>query len=202
ACAALADLIDGLARERVGAEMRKLLAAPDPAPAVAAMAASGVLARCLPGAETAALAPLVAREQIAGVAPDWRTRLAAITPGMAVETLRLTNAEVRHLSSIAKALEAPHRPAALAASHGAEVAEAALVLKTALEPTPWSPLASEIARGARAELPLTAGDLVAAGLAEGPMLGAALSRARTAWLDSDLTLDKAALMREALDRSL
>ena len=44
ACAELADGIEGLARERVGAEMKKLLAAPNPAPAVAAMAASGVLA--------------------------------------------------------------------------------------------------------------------------------------------------------------
>jgi poly(A) polymerase len=33
ACAALADGIDGLSRERIGAEMKKLLSAPDPAPA-------------------------------------------------------------------------------------------------------------------------------------------------------------------------
>ena len=45
ACTELADGIEGLARERIGAEMKKLLAAPDPAPAVAAMAASGVLMR-------------------------------------------------------------------------------------------------------------------------------------------------------------
>ena len=42
-----------LARERIGAEMKKLLAAPDPAPSVAAMAAAGVLARCLRGANPA-----------------------------------------------------------------------------------------------------------------------------------------------------
>ncbi|MEL6980697.1 MAG: CCA tRNA nucleotidyltransferase, partial [Pseudomonadota bacterium] len=46
----LASGIDGLARERIGAEMLKLLAAPDPAPVIAAMAAPGILARCLPGA--------------------------------------------------------------------------------------------------------------------------------------------------------
>ncbi|MFQ5567404.1 MAG: CCA tRNA nucleotidyltransferase, partial [Paracoccaceae bacterium] len=67
ACAELAGGIDGLARERIGAEMKKLLAAPDPAPAVAAMAASGVLARCLPGADPALLAPLVGLEREAGV---------------------------------------------------------------------------------------------------------------------------------------
>ena len=45
ACAALAEGLSHVSRERIGAEMRKLLAAPDPAPAVAAMAQSGVLAQ-------------------------------------------------------------------------------------------------------------------------------------------------------------
>ena len=45
-----------LSTERIGAEMRKLLAAPDPAPAVAAMAAAGVLGRVLPGADPRAAA--------------------------------------------------------------------------------------------------------------------------------------------------
>ena len=40
ACAELADGIDGLSRERIGAEMRKLLSARDPAPALASMAAA------------------------------------------------------------------------------------------------------------------------------------------------------------------
>ena len=50
ACAALADGLRQLSRERVSAEMIKLLGAPDPAPAVAAMAQAGILARILPGA--------------------------------------------------------------------------------------------------------------------------------------------------------
>jgi poly(A) polymerase len=51
ASAELADGIDRLAKERIGMEMRKLLAAPDPAPAVAAMAQAGILHRILPGAD-------------------------------------------------------------------------------------------------------------------------------------------------------
>ena len=57
ACAALQDGLARLSRERVGAEVTKLLAAPDPAPAVGPMAAAGILARVLPGADAAALAP-------------------------------------------------------------------------------------------------------------------------------------------------
>ena len=74
ACAALAEGIDGLSRERIGAEMRKLLSAGDPAPAVSAMAQAGLLARVLPGADARALAPLVHLE--AGLSPDWLRRLA------------------------------------------------------------------------------------------------------------------------------
>ena len=53
ALAAIADNLDGLetlSRERVGAEMIKLLSAPDPTRAVAAMDKAGVLLRILPGA--------------------------------------------------------------------------------------------------------------------------------------------------------
>ncbi len=75
ACAGHADGVDRLARERIGWEVRKLLAAPDPAPATAAMASAGVLARCLPGADASTLAPLVHAERLAGAVPDWPTRL-------------------------------------------------------------------------------------------------------------------------------
>ncbi|MCX8507347.1 MAG: CCA tRNA nucleotidyltransferase, partial [Rhodobacteraceae bacterium] len=68
ACAAHSAGIETLSRERVGHEMRKLLAAADPAPAVAAMQASGVLAHSLPGADPRALAPLVHLE--GGLSPD------------------------------------------------------------------------------------------------------------------------------------
>ncbi|CAN0587043.1 unnamed protein product, partial [Ectocarpus sp. 12 AP-2014] len=70
ALAAIASHLDGLeslSRERVGAEMVKLLAARDPAPAVAAMRATGVLGRLLPGADDRALAPLIHLEDVLGL---------------------------------------------------------------------------------------------------------------------------------------
>jgi len=73
ACAELSDGMDRLSRERIGAETRKLLAAPDPAPAVAAMAQAGVLIHVLPGANPQALPVLVHLERAAGVAPEHET---------------------------------------------------------------------------------------------------------------------------------
>ena len=55
ACAEMADGLAQLSRERVGAEMVKLLAAPDPGQSVAAMVQAGVLARVLPGADASRL---------------------------------------------------------------------------------------------------------------------------------------------------
>ena len=81
ALAAIAANADGLAtlsRERVGAELLKLLAVTDPVPAVAAMEQAGVLQRILPGAGIRALGPLVHLEAGAGRAPDAGLRLAAL----------------------------------------------------------------------------------------------------------------------------
>ncbi|MEM6904349.1 MAG: CCA tRNA nucleotidyltransferase [Pseudomonadota bacterium] len=192
ASAASAALVETLARERIGAEMRKLLAAPDPAPATASMAASGVLARVLRGAEVRALGPLVAAEAAAGAPPDWRTRLCALGGEGAVARLRLSKAEARALEDIRRAQDLS--PAIGAAEWGADAAQAAALIRASLMPEPWPPIAAEIARGAAARFPLTAQDLIAAGWTPGPALGDALATAREAWLQSDLALTREALL--------
>ncbi|TGN45943.1 CCA tRNA nucleotidyltransferase, partial [Paracoccus liaowanqingii] len=77
ACAAHRDGLARIARERIGAETKKLLAAPDPGPAVALMAQTGVLDLVLPGADPAALDALLAAEPAPG---GWLRRLAALCP--------------------------------------------------------------------------------------------------------------------------
>ena len=72
ALAAIAADLDGIAtlsRERIGAEMLRLLAAPDPAPAMAAMRTTGALGAVIAGADDRALAPLVHLEAEQGLAP-------------------------------------------------------------------------------------------------------------------------------------
>lgn len=192
ACAAASEAVDGLSRERVGAETAKLLAAPDPAPAVAAMAACGVLARILPGAEATALGPVVHGEGLAGLGPDWRRRLAAL--GWQAdwpERLRLSRGDARAFEAIRAALDVDEALAASAYRHGAEAArDAALIRAAAMGWPPPGDLAAETARGAAARFPLRAADL---GL-EGPALGAALKRLEATWIASDFTLDRKALV--------
>jgi poly(A) polymerase len=93
ACAALSGGMERLSAERVSKELLKLLAAPDPRPAMRAMAEAGVLACILPEAE--ALAPF---EVMVGLSDDPGLRLSALlSPDLAlIETaarrLRLANA--------------------------------------------------------------------------------------------------------------
>jgi len=192
--AACAENLEGLAdlsRERVGAEMRKLLAAADPAPAIASMAQAGVLAQILPGASPRALAPLVHLE--AGLPPDWQARLAVIGGETLTEALRLSKAETVTIMRIRDEIGSTATPAALGWKFGAQVAQAVVLARAAVLEAPlpigWQ---SEIARGAGAALPVTAADLMPA--LQGPDLGKRLREIEARWLASDLYLGKAALL--------
>lgn len=191
ACAAHADHIPTLSRERIGAEMRKLLAAPDPAPSVASMAQSGVLAQVLPGADTTALAPLVHLE--GGAAPRWLRRLAVIGGENTGENLRLSRAEARDLGLVRDEIGSTHTPAALGWLLKPDLAQdtvlaRAAMLETALPPG-WQ---ADIQRGADATLPVKAADLQPA--FQGAALGARLKDIQARWLASDLMLSKADLL--------
>ena len=110
ACAAGLDGLDTLAKERIGAEMRKILAADDPAPALAAMEMSGVLSRVLVGATAKYIPFLTHIEQQEFV--DWMTRLVVLGGSGQVDTLRLTNAEGAKLRAILRVIETGMRPSA------------------------------------------------------------------------------------------
>ncbi|TPE52269.1 CCA tRNA nucleotidyltransferase [Amaricoccus solimangrovi] len=192
ACAAGQEGLDALSRERVGAETRKLLAAPDPATALGAMAGTGILARILPGADPRAIGPLLLAERKLGVGPDWPRRLAALggAPDWA-DRLRLSKAEARRIAAIGAALGRAN-PAEAAYRHGAEAArDAALIRVATLAAVPDPGLAGEIARGAAAKMPVSAADLPL----RGPALGAALRALEGAWIDSGFTLTRADLLR-------
>ena len=201
ACAELADGLDGLARERVGWEFRKLLAAPDPAPALAAMAASGVLARCLPGAAPDAIAPMVHWEDQLTLQPDWIARLTALGGNNLIQRLRLSRTEGSRLDAVSAALAEPGPPARTAFLHGRDSALAAgLVVAASTGTAPPADLVAQVDRGAAQVFPLKAGDLMRAGVPAGPELGQTLKLAQAAWLDSDFSLTKAQLIAGIIDQ--
>ena len=210
ACRTLAHLLPTLSAERVAAELLKLLAAPDPVPALRLMAEDGVLAEFLPEARRLdRLEALVPLEP----APDPLRRLGALIDGNAeevAERLRLSNEQRERLAAFAafpwpidlagdertqrRALH--HLGAALyrdlvllAAAASGEAARVSALLALA---EAWRP----------ARFPLKGADLATLGFAPGPEMGRVLGEVETWWEEGDFRADRAACLAEAKRRRL
>ena len=186
------DGLETLSRERVGHEMLRLLAAPDPAPAVAAMRITGVLARVLPGAGDGLLAPLVHIEGEARLPLDPLRRLAALGGEGAPEALRLSRQQAKRLDRLQEGMASAMGPGELGYRLGAEEAQGVLALRAALSNATIDPEAARQAEaGAAHRFPLAAADL--SPLA-GPALGQRLRTLERAWIDSGFSLPRDALL--------
>lgn len=201
ALAACADAAKGLAqisRERIGAEMRKLLAAADPSEALALMDRAGVLDAALPGADAADVPALIAAEQDFGhgALPCWPRRLALLGGTDPVTDLRLSRDEARMQDQIARALAMPTPEAAY--RMGRVIAAQAVLIGAARGQAPAFGWCHTLARGADAAFPLSSQDL--SGQLAGPALGRALRRAEDAYIASDFALSRDELRAIALER--
>ena len=167
--------------------MLKLLAAPDPAPAVASMASTGALVAIMPGAAPQPLAVLVHLEQTHGIVPDGLRRLAVL--GGERDRLRLSKDAMRYLSAVSDGsdmLETAYR-------HGAAVGRDALLIRAAtVGAQVTEDELEQVAVAAEQVFPLKAADLMPA--LTGPELGEALKRAERRWIASGFTLSKADLI--------
>ncbi|WP_029940459.1 CCA tRNA nucleotidyltransferase [Sphingomonas astaxanthinifaciens] len=187
ACVARANDLMALSRERIADEWLKLLGLPDPVPTVGLMLEQGVLLPVLPeiaaGAE-ARLAALVAAERAAGIAPAALRRLAALIPrDVAVAEkiaarLKLSNKARKRLAAAAD----PARvgaPRAMAYALGTEEAQDRLLLadrpREAKALIGWTP----------PRLPLGGGQLIARGLAAGPVVARTLKAIERRWVEEE-----------------
>ena len=180
ACVARANDLMALSRERIAAELLKLLVAPGAVAVVRLMIDRAVLRAVLPeidqgGAER--LAALAVREAAAGIAPAAIRRLAALVPAGDADAigarLKLSNADRKRLLA-ATAGVGDAGPRALAYRAGVEGAVDRLLL-AGHDPAPirdWAP----------PRLPLSGGALVARGLVRGPAVAAALRRIEDQWV--------------------
>lgn len=197
AIAAIASHVDGLAnlsRERVGGELLKLLAAPDPAPAVAGMRTTGVLAAILPGGDDRALAPLVHLETTLGVLPDALRRLAVLGGEDLRDRLRLSRKDATRLADIGTATSMT--PGEAGYRLGAETATDGLLVTAAALGSPLDMEAIGTARHAAGQvLPIRAADLMPD--YTGVELGRVTRQLEQAWIESGFTLSREALLAQA-----
>jgi poly(A) polymerase len=205
ACAARANDLMALSRERIADELLKLLGLADPAPTVALMIARGILKPVLPEIRSAdRLAALVAAELAAGIAPNPIRRLAALLPpdpelaAAVAARLRLSKRAAKRLASAAD--PARDAPELLAYRIGNEEAVDRFLLagETGID-------LEALQAWQRPRLAIGGGDLIHMGLEAGPVVAATLHAIERDWARSGFTSDKAAvraLARRHVDQAL
>lgn len=205
ACAARANDLMALSRERIADELLKLLALPDPAPTVKLMIDRGILRPVLPKIESVTrLQDLVAAERAAGIEPDPARRLAALLPAdpenaaSVAARLRLSKRLSKRLVSAgATALDAPR---ALAYRIGTIEAIDRILLHGEAGPE-----LAALLEWKRPRLPVKGGDLIAMGLNAGPVVARILHAIEEEWLRAGFPDDKEtvrAMARRHVDQAL
>jgi poly(A) polymerase len=211
ACAARVEGLGRLSVERVWRECKKLLAAPDPMPALQAMAQSGVLAACLPENHGLDLVQtLIALDQQHGLEPDALLRFAALT-GAGAEAagrrLRLSRAEAERVSSAASVgaeeacaeLEAGRLARALYWLGPVAAADRLRLCWAASggDPADWRTRLEFALAYRKPRFPVTGSDLQDVGMQPGPALGAALRTLERWWVDDGCRADAETLLARA-----
>jgi poly(A) polymerase len=221
ACARLKEMTLDLSAERVWAEIKKLLKAPDPSRALLWMRQASVLTAVLPESEKwgiDAVHGLISAGRDFGWKPDPLLRLTAMIPPRAERVselslrLKLSNSEGERLENWAKAALPPHdqdshafaRELYWAKREGVadrlRLALADARSKAAQDDSEMMRAAGysrllEFAQGwKRPAFPVSGADLIAAGMKSGPELGSRLKALEEKWVRSNFLLTQEELL--------
>jgi poly(A) polymerase len=186
ACAARANDLMALSRERIADELLKLLAVSDPSPTVAIMLDHHILRPVLPEIKRAALERLdvlVKAEELAGISSDPLRRLAALLPRDKevaediAARLKLSNKARKRLGCAAGA-DVPANAQSFAYFAGLECAVDRLLLGGEAE------RAKVIAQWESPRLPIGGGALIERGLEPGPVVAKTLQSIERRWVEA------------------
>ena len=207
--------ITGLSRERVRAEMLKFVVAPHAGVVARTMNECGILQCILGFAWSGRFERAIAIEEARDAKPDALARLAALAASIPEDAerlrqrLRLANAEFQRIACAAQILPVLHklqRPPTtehlrvLLFSAGRQVARDALFLaeadSTASPDDPHFSSADRLlAEMPTPGLPVSGGDLIARGVAEGPRIGDVLRAFQRLWLENGFPADPVTVER-------
>jgi poly(A) polymerase len=213
ACAARANDLMALSRERIADELLKILGLDDPTPTVRLMIRHGIFRPVLPEiVSVEGLARLPRREQAAGIAADGIRRLGALLPrepevaADVAARLRLSNAAKIRLICIANREErSPNDPRLLAYYVGVACATDRLLLEPRLRSSQAARRIAQIRDWQKPRLPVSGGELIAMGLEAGPIVAATMQAIEREWTRSGFPADRAearALARRHVDQAL
>jgi poly(A) polymerase len=210
ACIVARAGLEELSRERVRAELMKLLVAPYAVPTLAVMSESGLLEPVLGGVPDLAGFSNMAKVEVAiGLQADPMRRLGALAVRVTEDAerlwqrLRLSNAEHERLLSMGdvwwQVTPGERAGRALLYRLGPQrFADRVLLAWARAWPQgahdhAWRALATLPARWTVTAFPLKAADFIKRGMAQGAALGAALREAEQAWIAADFPSDADAL---------
>ena len=211
ACAAEKAGLRQLSGERIAKEMLKLLAAEDPVPVLRSMAATGILSEVLPGElNIVRLERLVAIDGTNFFQPDAILRLAALLPDRAAaaheiaDRWKLSNADRDRLADIAgntdKIVSYLSIKEVRKLLYKLEIArfKDRVLLKWAEDPKEtnfiqWRALLAMADAWQRPKFPLDGGNVMAAGVPQGPLIGKILAEVEEWWIESDFIDDEFSL---------
>ena len=211
ACAAEKAGLRQLSGERIAKEMLKLLAAEDPVPVLRSMAATGILSEVLPGElNIVRLERLVAIDGTNFFQPDAILRLAALLPDRAAgaheiaDRWKLSNADRDRLADIAGNTDkivsylSIKEVRKLLYKLGTARFKDRVSLKWAEDPketnfVQWRALLAMADAWQRPKFPLDGGNVMAAGVPQGPLIGKILTEVEEWWIDSDFIDDEFSL---------
>jgi poly(A) polymerase len=195
-----------LSGERIQKEVLKLLAAENPVPVLRIMAASGILGQILPGdLNIARLERLAAIDVGNFFAPDPILRLAALSPDAALaDRWKLSNADRERLDDLAKDKEkivsylSIKEVRKLLYRLGAARFKDRVFLRWVEDPKEsnfiqWRALLAMADAWERPRFPLNGGNVMAAGVPQGPLIGKILAEVEDWWIDSDFIEDEFSL---------
>lgn len=216
ACARLRAGLERISAERIWAELKKLLAAPEPTSAMRAMAAAGVLETLLPEAHGLDLLEvLVALDGRRRERPDPLVRFLSLfskDPDLlsrVADRLRMSNEEKARILAVSRddTRVGPDQPAARTRAAVFRLGRTTFLDRLSLawaatgddaDHEAWAGLAL-LARHWRAPtLPLTGEDVLAAGVPPGPQVGAVLRALEDWWVEGDFRADRTAALGELI----
>ncbi|MBI1493972.1 CCA tRNA nucleotidyltransferase [Halocynthiibacter styelae] len=185
--------LETLSRERIGAEILKILSASDPAPAMACMQQTGVLTHILPGAETGMLGQLVHIE--GNISVDPIRRLACIGGEDVAEKLRLSKAQNTRLDLLLDQMGSLTPVTEIAYRHSFEVARNVSLLRANMAGLMVADADLDAAKSAsQAQFPVFAKDLMPE--YSGKALGDQLKKLEQAWIDGGFKATKEDLLSQ------
>jgi len=193
ACTHYKSKVGTLSNERIGAEMKKIMSAPNPISSLEAMTMAGVLELVMPNASTSQLSSLLKLENKLQRGIHWTTRAAIMTSTDLKNIWKISKVDHKKLRNLQKLKAGKDKVSKISYLYGEEFSWQYAILKyVSLNKDIPKNIRAEIKRGANALFPIKSCELI--NDFKGPELGKRIKDLQHAWINSNFSLTREELL--------